>query len=169
MKKKAKPAAVIPARGKKSATIKEFDALGYQVRDKRISALRKFLKKEGFTQIGSGCTRVTFGKPRVDYVIKLPSGSSSSYVNVNEVKFAKNPKKGIKVAKCSLEILKGVPVVKMERVKPLVEPAFFGTARGLRTIQRIQKSGERWITEVDCCQVGRTKDGRIVAFDVGNL
>jgi hypothetical protein len=168
MKKKAKPTSARTR--KKSDTMlqaEEFDALGYQVRDKRISALRKFLKKEGFTQIGSGCTRITFGKPRVDYVIKLPL--SSSYNNVNEVKFAKNPKKGIKVAKCSLEILKGVPVVKMERVKPLVEPRFYGSDRAERAIQRIQKSGERWITKVDCCQVGRTKDGRIVAFDVGNF
>jgi hypothetical protein len=164
---------VTPVVKKKSASkpkvsaadqVQKFSSQPDEVREMKEKALRNFLKAEGFARIGAGCTRVTYGSPECDYVIKM----GSSYINLREVQFAKRPKNGIKVAKCSLQFMKGVPVVKMEKVKVLITPQTYGSEASEKIIRKLRPK-HPWIALIDCNQIGKTKDGRIVAFDVGNM
>jgi hypothetical protein len=51
----------------------------------------------------------------------------------------------------------GIPVLMMERVHPATS----------RLIKRVLGRVPKWIDRVDCCQVGFTKDRRLVAYDYG--
>ena len=147
-----------------AAQVQKFNSQPYAMREMKEKALRKFLKAKGFAQIGAGCTRVTYGSPECDYVIKM----GSPFINLREVLFAKRPTNGIKVAKCSLQFMKGVPVVKMEKVKVLITPLTYGSDASEKIIRKLSPK-HPWIGRIDCNQIGKTKDGRIVAFDVGNF
>lgn len=130
---------------------------------KRIANLQQWLITNKYQRLGEGVTRVTYVKGDSKTVIKVPKEPYNVAANMGEVKFAKKPLHGIKVAKCSLKMMMGVPVVEMERVEPLATPTWSND----RVINKLAQKYP-WICWVDCNQVGKNSKGEVVAFDVGN-
>lgn len=103
--------------------------------------------------LGSGGTRWTFAcKEDPEIVIKVPR-PGHYWANHSGAKNYKSSSNRKRLAKCSL--LRNGWLL-MERVKPLHTP-IGGRVRGARV--------PAWADEFDSYQVGRARDGRIVAFD----
>lgn len=121
----------------------------------------------GFKVLGSGGTREVYTKDDISYVIKVPLYKSSQQSNIGEVHYYK--KKLVPVAQCSLRILFGVVCCRMVKVQPICTPNnYYDQDEKFKEMKRISQS-HAWISGLDSGQVGRTKTGRIVAFDCGNF
>lgn len=154
-----------------ATTPKKFNLRAWKkakITDKEIEQLMDWLEKNHHKKLGYGATRTTFahGKNRV---VKVPICSGHHENNRREysaylrsLKTSQNPR-GVRVAKCYPGYLKGVPVLFMERVKPLATPC--AKMKGFDKKTR----GLPWVHYLDCAQVGETKSGEIVAFDAGNV
>lgn len=94
-----------------------------------------------------GYSRMTFFDK--DFVYKVPRNSRGFDDNEREAAWKDD---FIPLADCSLkvEMPSGIPVLKMERVSPTV----------------LKTEPPEWVMWVDCAQIGYTKDGRLVAYDL---
>ncbi len=99
--------------------------------------------------LGYGRHRITFEISET-HVAKVPLNDYGIYDNEKEAQlFEQEGYDGeIPYASCSIKYVFNVPILIMEKV------------------ERIEFSdAPRWAWYVDCCQVGRTKEGKIVAYD----
>lgn len=134
-------------------------------RQKALKAAESKLFDSGFDQIGEGLTRKVFSKPQEDFVLKLPIDSFSWEANVSEILAYKN--KTWPVAKCRLVFILGVPVVKMEKVKAACTPQDCLSLAQVARKLKVKTKDISWAECLDCFQIGKTKTGKIVAFDAG--
>lgn len=103
-----------------------------------------------FSLIGTGRHRLVYAHGR--FVVKVPASIAGFYDNTREARisaeYGRRPDiNGISYARCHL-LCNGWLV--MERVEPLS-----------------YREQPKWACYVDCAQVGRTRDGRVVAYDYG--
>lgn len=131
-----------------------------------LKSLELSLVSKGFELIGEGCSRRVFSKKKLPFVLKLPSTGWNSDNNIYEYKTFKRGL--LPVAKCSLVFPGGVPVLKMEKVKPLSTPQEYKTKGQIARAAKVKISDLEWIWKVDSYQVGLTAEGKLVAFDVGD-
>jgi hypothetical protein len=106
--------------------------------------------------IGQGKNRIVFARGNV--VIKVPKNESGVYANYQEKnKFDESMKDGdhsMRVyAKCRLVHVRDVPVLVMERIKPI------------KYSEVKAKDLPDWAWKVDALQVGHNKKGKMKAFD----
>ena len=114
--------------------------------------IRKFAKSIGLKYIGSGKDRHVFKNPYTHSVVKIPANING--INANECEYRYyHGDRDPRYARCSLELLDGVPIIHMEAV------------REISYIDGEHKTLPAWTDWVDCQQVGYTKDGRLVAYD----
>ena len=103
--------------------------------------------------LGYGRNRLVLAHGK-NYVVKIPLNDEGEFDNLSEARISRKYGKradpdGVQYARCRL--LKNGWLL-MERVSP-ARP--YGLAR------------PGWIDFIDCGQVGRARDGRLVAYDYG--
>lgn len=113
----------------------------------------RYKNKNTCEDIHVGRNRVVFLFPH--YVVKLPRNADGYADNDWEGSVShlenSNPKEDIQYARTRLVYYHGIPILFMERV----EQVCCGEAL------------PEWVKSVDCCQVGWTQKGEIVAYDYG--
>ena len=113
-----------------------------------LKKLFNIMKNKYGNPIGTGRHRVAFGNDRV--VFKIPKNDNGFHDNAWEFrKYLKRTKDTLPLAKCRLIDIKNIPVLVMELVKPIPP----------------KEKLPSWVDCVDCQQVGRNKNGDIVAYD----
>lgn len=117
-------------------------------KEKSVKAIQKFTSLYGTPSIGR--TRAVFDT-NDGFVIKVPYADEGFYANHAEVVTSDTENAYIPIAKCRHDEKEGVSVLVMEKV----------------SIARADyKNMPDWVYSVDCGQVGYTKDGRLVAYDL---
>lgn len=117
-------------------------------KEKSVKAIQKFTSLYGTPSIGR--TRAVFDT-QDGFVIKVPYVDEGFYANHSEVVTSNTDDAYIPIAKCEHDEKEGVSVLVMEKV----------------AIARADyKNMPDWVYSVDCGQVGYTKDGRLVAYDL---
>lgn len=98
-----------------------------------------------------GRTRMVFVDDENNCVYKVPMNSEGMLASSKENKVASDPEKYVvRVAQCEYVNIEGIFVLKMEKVNVDIDP----------------DDKPDWADYVDCGQIGRTVDGRVVAFDL---
>lgn len=121
--------------------------------------LERELRELGLVEVGSGCSRIAYKHPFSDWVIKVPLNCRYMLANVCEYRVAKAG--NIPAPEVLLEWIHGVPVIHME----MITPAPYGSARDEWHDEMQYKGKQRLF---DGCQIGRHKDGRVLAYDLGH-
>lgn len=117
-------------------------------KEKSVKAIQKFTSLYGTPSIGR--TRAVFDT-NDGFVIKVPYVDEGFYANHAEVVTSDTEDAYIPIAECRHDEKEGVSVLIMEKV----------------SIARVDyKNMPDWVYSVDCGQVGYTKDGRLVAYDL---
>lgn len=116
------------------------------MKTKLNNLIRKY-KKE-YSVLATGRTRIVFLKNNHE-VIKLPLNEEGLEAQYTEAQTYKKNKKRNIFAKCSLVHDNDIPVLTMERVRPIM------------TI----KDPPEWVGFIDCEQVGYNSLGQLVAYD----
>jgi hypothetical protein len=109
----------------------------------------------GWWTEGWGCSRIVFSRIRrrggdSRWVFKIPLCGKGETDNYREARYYKRGDG--RMAKCRLVVIGGLDCLVMEKVDthdPI--PYGYGTPE--------------WAKYVDCCQVGRSRSGEIVAYD----
>ena len=119
----------------------------------KANELEEKIKPEigGFEFLGAGRNRFVFRKPESDWVIKVPINEYGMLDNDSEDIYFHRHQTGF-MARCKLIQLCDVPILVMEYVDINLE----------------KKDMPDWSAWVDCQQVGRNKNGKIVAYDYAN-
>jgi hypothetical protein len=139
--------------------------------EKRYKRLIKFLESKQSEKLGQGCSREVFIHPfKKGWVIKVPFPGSLR-ANFGEVRTARSGR--YPTAKCRMVSLFDLPCVEMERVEIISTPADFGIRREAELAKIRAMTGKKarwqdWFDEIDCHQIGVTKAGKIVAYDLGD-
>lgn len=119
-----------------------------------LKYIRKFTSQYGVAEVGR--TRAVFDRGD-GYMIKVPLNGEGFMANRSESLTSASDDQFIPIAKCwqeddtSLD-KEGINVLIMEKVTPIGKIDY--------------KALPNWVGYVDCAQVGHTKDGRLVAYDL---
>ena len=116
---------------------------------KTVYNLYKILKQKYGEPVACGGTRLVFSSGR--FVFKLPINDFGFSANNWEATRYKERHNHFPLAKCRIIVVKNIPIIVMEFVKPVDE-----------------MDKPEWADFVDCQQVGRNRAGDIVAYDYGN-
>jgi hypothetical protein len=128
--------------------------LNFYYRLRKISII---LESFDFKYLGSGRHRFVFLSPNKRYVLKFPIDYDGLLANEEEEQVFKssltNLISDIKYAPCRL-------ISNTILMMRYVEDIFYS-----RKITELPI----WVNEIDSCQVGLTKDGKLVAYDFSNI
>lgn len=125
------------------------------------TAASDYLLREGFKQYAGGA-RITYVKPGARTVVKISHATAAC--NLVELQFARKNSMGIPVAPCRLLDIQGVPCLEMERLARVYGPHRPATLDQLTNLARKYP----WVRLVDTAQVGRARDGVLLAYDVSD-
>lgn len=104
-----------------------------------------------FRPIGQGKNRICLAYSESE-VIKIPLNQNGIDDNYYEAKLSgRTDPDGVCYAVCRIHMDSHIPLLRMERVVPILEPS-----------EKLD-----WAIWVDCGQVGRNQQGRVVAYDFG--
>ena len=121
--------------------------------EKKLKELAKkaiyFLKRK-YGKPDEGRHRIVFFDYDNDQVIKVPISDSGIAANFQELDI-QDKHLAITDLDLNLSIKYGMPILRMELVKPI--------------LMEDLKNLPDWIYDIDMVQVGHTKDGRLVAYD----
>lgn len=103
---------------------------------------------DNYEVVGRGNTRLVIKRPNSNWVIKLPIREKGKEDNEMEYfLFKSGTRPAVQKAKCKLVYIKELPLLLMEFVIP------------------IDSDFPQWAFQVDNKQVGKNRNGRIVAYD----
>lgn len=119
-----------------------------------LKYIKKFTREYGTPEVGR--TRAVFDRGD-GYMIKVPLNGEGFMANRSESLTSEAGDDFIPIAKCWQEDDKSIPdgeinVLIMEKVTPITTIDY--------------KALPNWVGFVDCAQVGHTKDGKLVAYDL---
>jgi hypothetical protein len=128
----------------------------------RVTNNWQFAREEatalGYRYLGCGRHRTTYDM-RDGWVLKIPNSTAGVVANEEEAEIYGKWSRGqyssdLQYARCHLLIFAGVVCVRMEKVDDGWDSA---------------KDFPSWVDYVDCCQVGFTERGQLVAYDYSNI
>lgn len=111
--------------------------------------LVKLYRKYGLPQVGR--TRAVY-KTGKGTVIKVSINSEGDFSSSREVRTSLEPDPYTPVAHCEWQTMNNIDILVMEEVTPV-------TGKGYSELPD-------WVGSVDCAQVGYTKSGKLVAYDL---
>jgi len=127
---------------------------------KRLEYFRTILAPK---RVGEGRHRHVYGV-NGHYVVKVPA--DAAYRNINTAEwniFRRRQRAGSKwslpaePAKCCMVKIAGTKLLVMERLSSVCTP----------DNKRKPRDWPKWVYRIDCCQCGKDRDGKVVAFDYG--
>jgi len=141
----------------------------------RCNYIDDVMDKRKFTYLGSGRHRRTYLSPNKRYVLKFPHCRNGLYANQDEAKTWKESLHhpcDIAYAPCRLiegSILMMVAVVEAYGGTDGCDNARSSNLIGGYDIYSrcLESNLPSWIENIDACQVGRTRNGKLVAYDYG--
>lgn len=145
--------------------------------DTRIDVISYLLKD--YTFLGMGKDRMTWLSPNGRFVLKFPRTPDGIGANAFEARTWKESlrsrsKRGPAYAPCRLLKDGTLLMLAVSDLQGGTDGCDSARAHGLGGVDTYQEweDGELedlpdWVYEIDCCQVGRLRNGKLVAYDYG--